>query len=120
MACRPGPFTSIFSNIGKVTPYEVEQNSAISSAVPGSCPPNWLHGKPTTANPRDANCSCSFSSAVYWGVSPHLEATFTTSRALPGEPGPGEPGPDEPGPGEATAPSEESCPARVFTGMSSM
>ena len=27
--------TSIFSNIGKVTPYDVEQNSAISSAVPG-------------------------------------------------------------------------------------
>src|SRR5689334_7754588 len=104
MAFRPGPFTSIFSNIGKVTPYEVEQNSAISSAVPGSCPPNWLHGKPTTESPREANCSCSFSSAVYCGVSPHLDATLTTSRAAPG----------------AADPSEESCPDRDFTPMSSM
>jgi hypothetical protein len=40
-----------------------------------------------------------------------LEATFTTSNARPGEP-------EEPG--DATAPSEESCPARVFTGISSM
>src|SRR6266566_547734 len=105
MACRPGPFTSIFSNMGKVTPYDVEQNSAISSAVPGSCPPNWLHGKPTTEKPREANCSCSFSRAVYCGVSPHLEATFTTSSAEPGG---------------TTEPTEESSPARVFTGISSM
>ena len=104
MACRPGPFTSIFSNMGKVTPYDVEQNSAISSAVPGSCPPNWLHGKPTTVSPREANCSCSFSRAVYCGVSPHCDATFTTSSAAPG----------------AVAPSEESSPARVFTGMSNI
>src|SRR3974390_990560 len=104
MACRPGPFTSIFSNIGKVTPYVAEQNSAISSAVPGSCPPTWLHGKPTTDRPREANCSCSFSRAVYCGVRPHLDATFTISSAEPG----------------ATAPSEESWPARVFTGMSKM
>src|SRR5436190_19023980 len=104
MACRPGPFTSIFSNIGKVTPYEVEQNSAISSAVPGSCPPNWLHGKPTTVSPREANCSCSFSRAVYCGVSPHCEATFTTSSVAPG----------------AVVPSEESSPSSVFTGMSNI
>src|SRR5271165_956369 len=91
--------------MGKLTPYVVEQNSAISSALPGSCPPNWLHGKPTTDRPRAANCSCSCSSAVYCGVSPHLDATFTTSTAEPGE---------------TTEPSEDSWPARVFTGMSNM
>src|SRR5580658_5498193 len=103
MGCRSDPFTSIFSNIGKVTPYVAEQNSAIWSAVPGSCPPNWLHGNPTTAKPREPNCSCSFSSAVYCGVSPHLDATFTTSSVLP-----------------SSDASEESCPVRVFTGMSRM
>src|SRR6516162_2712609 len=101
MACRPGPFTSIFSNIGKVTPYDVEQYSAISSAVPGSCPPNWLHGKPTTDSPREANCSCSFSRAVYRAVSPHGVATFPTSS----------------GERDAAAePGEEPSPPRVFTG----
>lgn len=29
--------------IGKVTLYVREQNVAMSSALPGSCPPNWLH-----------------------------------------------------------------------------
>src|SRR4051794_819001 len=29
-----------------------EQNVWISSALPGSCPANWLHGKPTTEKPR--------------------------------------------------------------------
>src|ERR1700691_1889045 len=106
MGCRSDPFTSIFSNIGKVTPYVAEQNSAISLAAPGSCPPNWLHGNPTTAKPREPSSSCSFSSAVYCGVSPHLEATFTTRRVLPSS--------------EESELSEESCPVRVFTGMSRM
>jgi hypothetical protein len=32
--------------MGKVTPYVAEQKAAISSDVPGSWPPNWLHGMP--------------------------------------------------------------------------
>src|SRR5580693_828927 len=101
MGCRADPFTSIFSNIGKVIPYVAEQNVAISSAVPGSCPPNWLHGKPTTANPRSANCSCKASRPAYCGVSPHLEATFTTRSVLP-----------------SSSPRDDGWPARVLTGKS--
>src|ERR1700761_2595200 len=44
---------------------------------------NWLHGTPTTVRPLSAYSSASFSSALYCGVSPHLEATFTTSVAPP-------------------------------------
>jgi hypothetical protein len=43
--------TSVFSYSGNVTPYVIEQNCWISSAVPGSCSPNWFDGKPTTENP---------------------------------------------------------------------
>ena len=25
-----------------------------TAASPGSCPPNWLHGNPSTSNPRAA------------------------------------------------------------------
>lgn len=56
----------------------VEQNSAIFSSVDSSCK-NWLDGKPTTVKPRSAYVFCSCSSASYWGVSPHREATLTTS-----------------------------------------
>ena len=31
-----------------------EQSSAISSWVPGSWPPNWLHGNPRTVKPASA------------------------------------------------------------------
>src|SRR4051795_1939890 len=55
----------------------------MSSALPGSWPMNWLHGKPTTVNPRGPYSSCSASSCVYCGVSPHLLATLTTSAGLP-------------------------------------
>src|SRR4051794_35044084 len=44
---------------------------------------NWLHGKPTTVNPRGPNSSCNASSCVYCGVRPHLLATLTTSAAPP-------------------------------------
>ena len=44
----PSPFTSILWNIGNVTSYFELTNSRISASVPGSCPANWLHGKPRT------------------------------------------------------------------------
>ena len=44
---------------------------------------NWLHGKPSTENPRSAYFSWIFSRPVYCGVRPHFEATFTTSVTLP-------------------------------------
>src|SRR4051794_16144633 len=44
---------------------------------------NWLHGKPTTVNPRGPYSSCSASSCVYCGVNPQRLATFTTSAGLP-------------------------------------
>src|SRR2546423_9456529 len=60
----------------------MEQKAAISSVVPGSWPPNWLHGRPTTVKPASPYVSCSRSSAPYCGVRPHREATLTTSAAL--------------------------------------
>ncbi len=50
--CRSPPLTSVFSSSGKLTPYVVEQKVWISSALPGSCPANWLHGTPSTVRPR--------------------------------------------------------------------
>ena len=50
----PSPLTSILSKTGNVTPHVMEQYSRISSIVPGSCPMNWLQGKPSTVNPRSA------------------------------------------------------------------
>src|SRR5690348_15013912 len=44
---------------------------------------NWLHGKPTTVNPRGPYSSCSASSCEYCGVSPQRLATLTTSAGLP-------------------------------------
>jgi hypothetical protein len=44
--------TSTFSYSGNDTPYVDEQKVAISSAVPGSWPRNWLQGKPSTEKPR--------------------------------------------------------------------
>src|SRR3954465_15344439 len=64
---------------------------------------NWLHGNPTTVNPRGPYSSCSASSCVYWGVRPHLLATFTT-RA---------------GPPPVRAARVVSSPWRVVTGKSS-
>src|SRR5262245_47119275 len=82
-ACLSSPFTSIFSESGNCTPYVVLQNVLISSAVPGSCAPNWLQGIPSTAKPLAPYCSCNFSSPSYWGVSPQNDATFTMSVTLP-------------------------------------
>src|SRR5690242_9340893 len=44
---------------------------------------NWLHGKPTTVNPRGPYSSCSASSWLYCGVRPQRLATFTTSAGRP-------------------------------------
>ena len=48
------PLTSTLANIGKVTPKVRSQNDAISVSSPGSCPPNWLQGKPRTLKPCSA------------------------------------------------------------------
>ena len=47
----PLPLTTIFEKSGKLTLYLVEQNSLISSLVPGSCLPNSLAGKARTSKP---------------------------------------------------------------------
>src|SRR3954469_4301460 len=64
---------------------------------------NWLHGTPTTVNPRGPYSSCSASSWLYCGVSPHLLATLTTSAGLP----------------PVSAPRVVGSPCRVATGRSS-
>ena len=46
-----GPLTLILSVIGNVILKLVSQKSFISEFVPGSCPPNWLDGKPITTKP---------------------------------------------------------------------
>ena len=66
-----------------MTPYVVEQKVWISSAVPGSWPPNWLHGKPRTVKPFSPYVACSRSSPSYCGVRPHLDATLTISATWP-------------------------------------
>ena len=43
---------------------------------------NWLHGKPSTLNPRGEYVLCSFSRPSNWGVNPHLLAVFTMSTTL--------------------------------------
>ena len=45
------PLTTILEKSGKLTLYLVEQNSLISSLVPGSCLPNSLAGKARISNP---------------------------------------------------------------------
>src|SRR5258708_18703500 len=55
----------------------------MSSAVPGSWPPNWLQGTPRIENPSPLKRSCSSSRPAYCGVKPQREATLTTSVALP-------------------------------------
>ena len=47
----PLPLTTTFEKRGKLTLYLVEQNSLISSLVPGSCLPNSLAGKARTSKP---------------------------------------------------------------------
>lgn len=58
----------------------------ISSAVPGSWSPNWLHGTPKTVKARTAFLCCSSSSPVYCGVRPNLDATLTARMAFPADP----------------------------------
>ena len=41
----PGPVTSTLSISVNLTPCCLKATCLISSIVPGSCPPNWLHGK---------------------------------------------------------------------------
>ena len=50
-----GKDTSLKDYQGKVTLYFVEQNSLITSLVPGSWPPKSLQGKPRTASPSLLN-----------------------------------------------------------------
>lgn len=65
-----GPLTSIFENIGNVTPNFDVTNSRISSSVPGSCAPNWLHGKASTVKPCSLYSSWSVRRPAYWPVRP--------------------------------------------------
>ena len=81
--CASDPFTFTFANIGNVTSYLSEQNCLISSASPGSCAMNWLHGKPRTTSPRSLYVRYSSSNPLYCPVKPHLLATFTTSSTFP-------------------------------------
>jgi hypothetical protein len=61
----------------------MEQNSAISSAVPGSWPLNWLDGTPMTVNPAVGVALLeAFQGGVLRGE-PQREATLTSSTALP-------------------------------------
>ena len=69
--------------MGKVTPNLLVTNSLIVASSPGSCFPNWLHGKPNTTNPLDLYFWYKASRSLYWGVKPHFEATFTTKATLP-------------------------------------
>eukprot|EP00092_Neocalanus_flemingeri_P001926 GFUD01002057.1.p1 GENE.GFUD01002057.1~~GFUD01002057.1.p1 ORF type:complete len:108 (-),score=14.47 GFUD01002057.1:686-1009(-) len=47
----PAPLTSTLANKSHLTPYLFVANSLISFSVPGSCPPNWLQGKPRMRKP---------------------------------------------------------------------
>src|SRR3954451_5899730 len=55
----------------------------MSSALPGSCAPNWLHGIPTTEKPCSPKRSYRFSRPSYCGVRPQNDATLTSSVTLP-------------------------------------
>ncbi|KOU88681.1 hypothetical protein ADK93_12145 [Streptomyces sp. XY58] len=81
--CRFSPLTSDFSSIGKVTPKPAAQKVWMSSALPGSCPPNWLQGTPMTVKPFASYANCRRASPEYCGVSPHCDAVFTRRIALP-------------------------------------
>ena len=48
--CAFDPLTSILENMSKFTLYCL-MKSLICSSVPGSCFPNWLHGKPRIRKP---------------------------------------------------------------------
>ncbi|CAB5015995.1 unannotated protein [freshwater metagenome] len=77
------PFTSIFVDSGKVTPWLMVQNSSISESLPGSWWANWSHGNPSTTRPSGPNSSCRCCRPSYCGVKPHLLAVFTMSTGLP-------------------------------------
>jgi len=46
---------STLSKIGYSALKRVQANWTISSLVPGSCPPNWLHGKARISKPEVAS-----------------------------------------------------------------
>ena len=71
------PLTSIFEKMGKLASNLDVANSRICSSVPGSCAPNWLHGKPRTLT---SPCSCNVHRPAYCGVRPHWLAKLTISR----------------------------------------
>merc|ERR1719239_1155384 len=80
----PEPLTSTFSMKCQEAPYFSLAQLSTSWAVPGSCPPNWLHGKARIARPLDAARSCSSTSCLYeLSVRPHFDATLTTRMTFP-------------------------------------
>ncbi len=81
--CLSSPATLILLNMGNFTPKFVVQKAWISSFVPGSWLLKLFAGNPATTSPCPRNRSYKFSRPSYCGVSPHFEATFTSSRTLP-------------------------------------
>src|SRR6478609_4322937 len=81
--CALPPLTSILANIGNVTSYLLSQNASIALASPGSCAPNWLQGKPSTAKPRGDRSRCRASRPLYCGVNPQALAVLTISSTWP-------------------------------------
>src|SRR5262245_11055766 len=51
----------------------------MSDSLPGSCPPNWLQGNPSTTNCLTFNRRYRDSRPAYCGVNPHRLATLTMS-----------------------------------------
>lgn len=66
-----------------MTPNPAAQKVWMSSALPGSCSPNWLQGTPMTVKPFSSYLNCSRARPEYCGVRPHCEAVFTSRIALP-------------------------------------
>ena len=66
--------------IRSMSKFEVT-NSRISSSVPGSWLPNWLHGNPSTT--RSSLSWWRVRRPAYWGVRPQALATLTTRASLP-------------------------------------
>src|SRR4029079_18480724 len=79
------------------------QQHRVASFVPGSWPMKLLAGNPTIVKPSSRFASYRDSSASYCGVSPHFDATLTTSTTLP-----------------ARSPSDDCWPSMVVNGISWM
>lgn len=87
-SCSFFPFTSPFSNSRKFGTNPLPgltcfKPGRISCLCPGSCFPNWLHGKPRTVSPNGFISSCSAFSSTYCRVSPQYVAVLTKRTLFP-------------------------------------